>query len=84
MASAPQLHTWAMDDVPQLRGTVMEPLPRPRATAAAPDSLQFPKQIPPAVQIAVNARELSRLLLVDEPPTDFNSRFSASGYKAPK
>jgi hypothetical protein len=83
-ASTPQPRATAMAPALQLRGTVMEPMPQPRAAAVPHASLDFPKQIPPAVQIAVNARELSRLSLVDESPTDFNSRFSASGYKAPK
>jgi hypothetical protein len=46
--------------------------------------VQFPRVIPPAIQIAVNAQELSRLLPDDGTPADFESRFSVSGYKARK
>jgi hypothetical protein len=49
-----------------------------------PITVAFPTQIPPAIQIAVSARELSRLLSADEEPTDFNGRFSVSGYRGPK
>lgn len=63
------------------RATAMRPASRWRAVAVAPDSLERPVQIPPAIQAAVNKWELSQLLPVDESPADFNSRFSASGYK---
>jgi hypothetical protein len=59
------------------------PAPRPRTTAVAPasfPSVQFPAEVPPAIQIAINARELSRLLPA-ETPADFESRFSVSGWK---
>jgi hypothetical protein len=62
--------------------------PEPRTTSVVPTSMpammQFPKDMPPAIQIAVNPRELSRLLLDDETPADFESRFSVSGYKVRK
>ena len=62
--------------------------PQPRTTAVAPAlrpiTVAFPAQIPPAIQIAVSARELSQLLSADEEPTDFNGRFSVSGYRVPK
>jgi hypothetical protein len=62
--------------------------PQPRTTAVAPAlrpiTVAFPTQIPPAIQIAVSARELSQLLSTDEEPTDFNGRFSVSGYRVPK
>ena len=64
------------------------PTPQPRTTAVAPAlrpiTVAFPAQIPPAIQIAVSARELSQLLSADEEPTDFNGRFSVSGYRVPK
>jgi hypothetical protein len=63
------------------------PAPRPRTTAAAPVSSSAMMQFPGAgqpIQISVNARELSRLLPADEPTADFESRFSASGYRPPK
>lgn len=73
---------------PQPRTTAVKPVPRVRTTAFAPASppgmVRFPGGIPPAIQIAVNAQELSRLLPVDETPADFESRFSVSGYKARK
>ena len=64
------------------------PAPEPRTTGAVPTSpraiLQFPRELPPAIQISINAQELSRLVLVDETPADFESRFSVSGYKMRK
>ncbi len=69
------------------RPAIAFPAPRPRTRAFAPASppmVQFPKVIPPAIQVAVNARELSRLLPLDETPADFESRFSVSGYNARK
>lgn len=72
----------------QLRAMGIAPAPHPRTTASAsalrPITVAFPAQIPPAVQIAVSARELSQLVSADEEPTDFNGRFSVSGYKVPK
>jgi hypothetical protein len=73
---------------PQPRVTAVAPSPQPRTTAVAPVlhpiTVAFPTPIPPAVQISVNARELSQLLPADESPTDFNGRFSVSGYRVPK
>jgi hypothetical protein len=70
------------------RATAVAPVPRPRTTAVAPAPrpgiVQFPREIPPAIQISVNAGELSRVLPVDETPADFESRFSVSGYKLQK
>jgi hypothetical protein len=66
------------------RPAIAAPAPRQRTMAVAPVMVQFPSGIPPAVQIAVNAQELSRLLPIDETPADFDSRFSVSGYKARK
>jgi hypothetical protein len=56
---------------------------QPRTTAVAP-AAQFPGEIQPPVQMAVNKQELTGFLPVDETPADFESRFSASGYKARK
>lgn len=70
---------------PQPPATAIAPAPKPRTTAFAPALRPtFPTQIPPALQIAVNARELSQLWPGDESPTDFNGRFSVSGYRVPK
>jgi hypothetical protein len=70
------------------RPAIALPAPRPRSAAFTSGSarmmLPFPRVIPPAIQIAVNAQELSRLLPDDETPADFDSRFSVSGYKARK
>jgi hypothetical protein len=72
-----------------LRHATTAPVPEPRTTAVAPAAslpamVQFPREMPPAIQIAVNAQELSRLLPDDERPADFESRFSVSGYKVRK
>jgi hypothetical protein len=98
-APAPHPHTTAAVPVSQPRTMAFAPAPQPRTTGVAPASLpattafapasppvivQFPNGIPPAIQIAVNAQELSRLLQVDETPADFESRFSVSGYKVRK
>jgi len=73
---------------PRTRPATAAPAPEPRITAAAPTPMpammQFPKEMPPAIQIAVSARELSRLSPDDETPADFESRFSVSGYKVRK
>jgi hypothetical protein len=70
------------------RHAATAPAPEPRTIAVAPMSMpammQFPKEMPPALQIAVNARDLSRLSPDDDTPADFESRFSVSGYKVPK
>jgi hypothetical protein len=70
------------------RPAIAVPAPRPRSTAFTRGTgrtiVQFPRVIPPAIQIAVNAQELSRLLPDDGTPADFESRFSVSGYKARK
>jgi hypothetical protein len=85
--AAPASHprTTAVAPLPRSRPMAVTPALQPRTTAAAPASrpvmMQFPREIPPAIQIAVDARELSRLLPVDETPADFESRFSVSGYK---
>jgi hypothetical protein len=68
----------------RLRATsTIAPAPQPSTTAAAPPSppalTQFPSDLPPAILIAVEARQLSRLLLLDDTPADFESRFS--GYQ---
>lgn len=72
----------------QLRSTEVAFVPEPRTTAIAPASppaiMHFPREIPPAIQIAVNVQELSRLLPADEAPADFESRFSVSGYRVQK
>jgi hypothetical protein len=72
----------------QSRTTAVALAPEPRIMAVAlvspPVIVQFPREIPPAIQIAVNVQELSRLLPVDETPADFESRFSVSGYKVRK
>jgi hypothetical protein len=86
-AQAPQAHTTALAPAPWPRAMAMAdaPAPRPRTAAVAPAvpsaMLQFPREIPPAIEIAINARELSRLLPADETPADFESRFSVSGWK---
>jgi hypothetical protein len=77
----------AVAPVPQPRAMAMvvTPEPRPHTTsiALAFPSVQFAGEIPPAIQIAINARELSRLSLA-ETPADFESRFSVSGYRVRK
>jgi hypothetical protein len=73
---------------PAPRPATTGPAPEPRTATVAPASfpamLQFPKDVPPAIQIAVNAQGLSRLSLDDQTPADFESRFSVSGYKVRK
>jgi hypothetical protein len=86
-AQAPHPRATAVAPVEQPRTAAVAPAPRPRIPAVAPASLlvtvPFPSGTPPSIQI-VNARELSRLLPADETPADFESRFSASGYKVRK
>jgi hypothetical protein len=86
-APAPQPHAMAVAPAEQPRTAAVAPAPRPRIPAIAPASLlvtvPFPSGTPPSIQI-VNARELSRLLPVEETQADFESRFSASGYKVRK
>jgi hypothetical protein len=88
VAPAPQPRAAVITPSPQLRTAAVAPAPRPYTTAVAPASprviMPFPSGIPPSIQIAVNAKALSRLLLADETPADFESRFSASGYKVRK
>jgi hypothetical protein len=71
-----------------LRATAVAPAPWPRAAAAAPRAppvtVLLPAEVPPAIEISVNVQELSRLLPVEDKPADFESRFSASGYRARK
>jgi hypothetical protein len=71
----------------QPRTAEVAPAARPHIPAIAPASLfvtvPFPSGTPPSIQI-VSAQELSRLLRVEETPADFESRFSASGYKVRK
>jgi hypothetical protein len=87
-AQAPQARATAVEPAEQPRSTVaVAPAPRPRIPTIAHASLlvtvPFPSGTPPSIQI-VNAQELSRLLPVEETPADFESRFSASGYKVSK
>jgi hypothetical protein len=62
--------------------------PRPRSitigSASPPMIVPIPSGISPSTQIAVNAQEWGRLFPVEDSPADFESRFSASGYKARK
>jgi hypothetical protein len=87
LALAEQPHTTAVAPWEQPRTAAVAPAPRPRIPSIAPASLfvtvPFPSGTPPSIQI-VSAQELSRLLLVEEPPADFESRFSACGYKVRK
>jgi hypothetical protein len=84
---APQPRAMAVAPAEQPRTAAIAAAPRPRIPAITPASLlvtvPFPSGTPPSIQI-VNAQELSRLLPVQETPADFESRFSASGYKVPK
>jgi hypothetical protein len=86
-AQAPQPRATAVEPAEQPRTAAVAPAPRPRIPAIARASLlvtvPFPSGTPPSIQI-VNAQELSRLLPVEETPADFESRFSASGYKVSK
>jgi hypothetical protein len=68
--------------------TAASPAREPHTTAAASASQPMTAQLPggfrPATQIAVNAQELRGFLSADEAPADFESRFSAAGYKVQK
>jgi hypothetical protein len=80
---------------PAPQRAVTAPAPQPRAAAAGrpsqwramavaasvprPLAVEFATEIPPAI-----ARGFSRLLPVDESPTDFEGRFSVTGYKTSK
>jgi hypothetical protein len=59
--------------------------PRPRGTAVGsaspPMIVPIPGGIAQSIEIAVNLQELGRLFPVEDRPADFESRFSASGYK---
>jgi hypothetical protein len=69
------------------RATAASPAREPHTTAAAPASQSMTAQLPQGIQptlIAVNAQELRGFLAADEAPADFESRFSAAGYKAQK
>jgi hypothetical protein len=85
--SASHQRTAAVAPAPHQRATPVALASQPLTTAVAPTpppvTSQFPNGLPPAIQIAVNPREVSRLLPVGE-PADFESRFSVSGYKARK
>jgi hypothetical protein len=89
MAFAPAKQPGAAAVAPakQPRTAEVAPASRPHIPAIAPASLfvtvPFPSGTPPSIQI-VSAQELSRLLRVEETPADFESRFSASGYKVRK
>ncbi len=87
LAPAEQPRTAAVAPWEQPRTAAVAPAPRPRIPAIAPASLlvtvPFPSGTPPSIQI-VSAQELSRLLVLEEPPADFESRFSACGYKVRK
>lgn len=86
-AVAPEPRTTAIAPTPQPRAMAIAAEPRPHVAAATPASrpsiLQFPREIPPAIQISINAQELCRLS-PDETPADFESRFSVSGYRGRK
>jgi hypothetical protein len=71
---------------PQPRTAAVAPAPWPRTAAVASASplvtVPFPSGTPPSIH-AVNVQALNHLLAVDM-PADFESRFSASGYKVRK
>jgi hypothetical protein len=82
--TAPQPRTTEAAPAPQPRTMAVAPTPRPRTTTAVapkprPLAVEFATEIPPAI-----ARGFSRLSPVDESPTDFEGRFSVTGYKVPK
>jgi hypothetical protein len=82
-ATAEPARTAAAVPIPKPRTTAVEATQeKPRTAAVAPVVVQSPRAFMPATQIAVNAREFSRFVPLDEAPADFESRFSASGYKA--
>ena len=54
------------------------------ATMSATMLVPFPSGLPPSLQLAVDAQPLNRLLSTDDTPADFESRFSASGYRGHK
>ena len=73
---------------PWPRAVTVPSAPLSRTTAVAPRAppvtVQFPGKVPPAIEMSVNVQELTRLLPIAEKPADFESRFSASGYKVTK
>jgi len=54
------------------------------ATMSATMLVPFPSGLPPSPQLAVDAPPLNRLLSSGDAPADFESRFSASGYRVHK
>lgn len=68
---------------------------RPATAVPAPDwhgdvpvsatmLVPFPSGLPPSPQLAVDAQPLNRLLSAQDTPADFETRFSASGYRVRK
>lgn len=51
---------------------------------AATMLVPFPSGLPPSTRLAVDAPPLNRLLSAEDTPADFESRFSASGYRVRK
>jgi hypothetical protein len=86
-APAPEPRTAGVASVPYVRTAAVAPAPWPRAAAVASASqlvtVPFPSGTPPSIH-TVNAQALSQLLAADDTPADFESRFSASGYKVRK
>ena len=54
------------------------------ASVSATMFMPFLSGLPPSLQLAVDAQPLNRLLSTDDTPADFESRFSASGYRVRK
>jgi len=54
------------------------------AAASATMLVPFPSGLPPSLRLAVDAQPLNRLLSAEDAPADFESRFSASGYRVRK
>lgn len=91
-AAAPAPHTAAIAPAPQPRNTAVAPVPQPSTTAIAPAPERHTRGIARAVQpVAIDipahnprvsqiARGMNWISGVDESPTDFEGRFSVTGY----